>query len=77
MADDGIMGDDIVVIETSRLARNGHIVLAAIDGDWVIRHLKRRGRSFYMKSAHQNNPSTWALDELRVSGVVTALIRKY
>jgi len=77
MKDECILEGDIVVVEKSRKPRNGHLVLAAIDGNWIVRRLKKRGRDFYMESSNSRSPAIRPLEELQIIGVVTAMVRLY
>jgi len=77
MTDECILEGDIVVVEKSRKPRNGHLVLAAIDGNGSVRQLKKRGGDFYLESSNSRSPAIRPLEEMQIIGVVTAMVRLY
>ena len=77
MIDEGIMPGDLVIVEKDREPKNGDIVIAEVDGDWTLKYFKRDGKSVVLEAANPRYPVIRAKSELRVGGVVTAVIRKY
>lgn len=74
----GITPDDIVVVDKSLAPRTGDIVVAAVDGDFTLKHLKRDGQKAWLIAA---NPAykPIALHEAidaQIWGVVTFVIHK-
>lgn len=74
----GIVADDIVVVDKSLDPKNGDIVVAAVDGDFTLKHLKREGQKAWLVAA---NPaySPIALHEAadaQLWGVVTYVIHQ-
>src|ERR1041384_3688422 len=44
----GIVHDDIVVVDKSLEPKSGDIVVAAVDGDFTLKHLKRDGQKAWL-----------------------------
>jgi len=72
----GIFEGDLVVIERKRNANVGDIVLAQIDNEWTLKILKKIGNRYYLESANKKYPPFFPKNELKIFGVVKAVIRK-
>jgi len=77
MSGAGIMDGDLVIVEKGRNPKNGDIVLAEVDGEWTMKYFQRKGKEIILEAANPRYPVIRAKSELRVGGVVTAVIRKY
>ncbi|MEN6320329.1 MAG: transcriptional repressor LexA [Syntrophaceae bacterium] len=77
MIEEGIMPEDLVIIEKGRDPKNGDIVIAEVDGEWTLKYFKRDGKTVVLEAANPKYPVIRAKSELCVGGVVTAVIRKY
>jgi SOS regulatory protein LexA len=77
MIEEGIMPKDLVIVEKGREPKNGDIVIAEVDGEWTLKYFKREGNTVILEAANPKYPVIKAKSELRVGGVVTAVIRKY
>ena len=77
MIGEGIMGGDLVIVEKGREPKSGDIVIAEVDGEWTIKYFKREGKQVVLEAANPEYPVIRAKTELRLGGVVTAVIRKY
>jgi SOS regulatory protein LexA len=73
----GIMDGDLVIVEKGRNPKNGDIVLAEVDGEWTMKYFRRKGKEVVLEAANEKYPIIKAKTELRLGGVVTAVIRKY
>ena len=73
----GIMEGDLVIVERDREPRNGDIVIAEVDGEWTIKYLRKEGRNITLVAANQKYKTIRPKTDLRIGGVVTAVIRKY
>lgn len=75
----GIASGDIVVVDKSLDPKSGDIVVAAVDGDFTLKHLKREvGGKAWLVAAHPDYPPI-ALHEAadaQLWGVVTYVIHK-
>lgn len=74
----GIWHGDIVVVDKSLTARSGDIVVAAVDGDFTLKFLKRGGDQAWLIAANPAYPPL-ALHEAadaQIWGVVTFVIHK-
>jgi DNA polymerase V len=74
----GIVQGDIIVVDKSLTPKNNDIVVAAVDGDFTLKHLKREGQKAWLVAA---NPAyePIALHEAidaQLWGVVTYVIHK-
>ena len=74
----GIINGDIVVVDKSLQPKSGDIVVAAVDGDFTLKHLKRDGDKAWLVAANpQYQPI--ALHEATSAelwGVVTYIIHQ-
>lgn len=77
MIDEGIKPGDLVLIDKSRRAKNGHIVLAEIDGEWTLKFLEKRGQKVRLIAANNKYPPFEPRQELVIAGVVVGVIRRY
>lgn len=77
MLGEGIRENDLVIVERGRQANNGDIVLAEVDGNWTMKYFIQRGGEVFLEAANPNYPPIRPKDELRLGGVVVAVIRKY
>ena len=77
MIGEGIMAGDLVIVEKGREPKSGDIVIAEVDGEWTIKYFKREGKQVVLEAANPEYPVIRAKTELRLGGVVTAVIRKY
>ena len=73
----GIMEGDMVIIEKGRNPKTGDIVIAEVDGDWTMKYFQKKGKRIVLEAANPKYPDIIARTELRIGGVVTAVIRKY
>ena len=78
LQDLGIFEGDIVIIERRQNASTGSIVLAEIDRQWTLKilrkgHIKQR---LYLESANAKYPPFIPREELKIHGVVKAVVRK-
>lgn len=72
----GIFDGDLVIIERKRQANVGDIVLAQIDNEWTLKILKKIGSRYYLDSANKKYPPFFPKSELKIFGVVRAVVRK-
>jgi SOS regulatory protein LexA len=77
MVEEGIMPGDLVIVEKGREPKNGDIVIAEVDSEWTLKYFKRDGKTVVLEAANPKYPIIRAKSELRVGGVITAVIRKY
>ena len=77
MIDAGIMEGDMVLLDRSKEAKSGDIVVAEIDGAWTMKYLKKNGKSVMLVPANKKYKPIIPKNELIVAAVVTAVIRKY
>jgi repressor LexA len=73
----GIMEGDLVIVERDREPRNGDIVIAEVDSEWTIKYFRKEGRNIILEAANPKYKTIKPKSELRLGGVVTAVIRKY
>jgi len=77
MAGEGIMEGDLVIVEKGRDPKNGDIIVAEVDGEWTIKYFRKEGKNIILEAANPKYQSIRPKSELRLGGVVTAVIRKY
>ncbi|MFH0830970.1 MAG: transcriptional repressor LexA [Parcubacteria group bacterium] len=77
MIDAGIRAGDLVILDRSRPPKSGDVVVAEVDHDWTIKFYERQGRQIVLKPANKRFKPLTPKEELRIAGVVTAVIRRY
>ncbi len=77
MIDAGIMEKDLVIVEGNREPKNGDIVLAEVDGNWTMKYFYRNGSMVTLEAANAKYTTIIPRNDLRIAGVITAVIRKY
>jgi len=77
MIDAGIMEKDMVIVESNREPKNGDIVLAEVDGDWTMKYFFKNGQTVTLEAANSKYATITPRNDLRIAGVITAVVRKY
>lgn len=77
MSDAGILPGDMVIVDKGQTPKNSDIVIAEVDGQWTMKYLKKRGDSITLIAANSKYKPIKPKNELKIAGVVTAVIRKY
>lgn len=77
MSGAGILPGDMVIVDKGRTPKSGDIVIAEVDGEWTMKYLKKRGNSVFLVAANPRYKPIKPKNELRIGGVVTAVVRKY
>lgn len=77
MRDAGIMPGDMVLVERGSQARDGDIVVAEVDGAWTMKYLKHRNGKAFLLPANSRFSPIIPRDQLNITAVVKAVIRKY
>lgn len=78
MSGAGIANGDIVVVDKSLHPKTGDIIVAAVDGDFTLKHLKIDGQKAWLIAAHPDFPPIALHEAIDASiwGVVTFVIHK-
>ncbi|NLN59393.1 MAG: repressor LexA [Deltaproteobacteria bacterium] len=77
MIEAGIMEGDMVIVEKGRNPKSGDIVIAEVDGQWTMKYFIKKGKTITLEHANPKYQSIIPQTELRLAGVITAVIRKY
>jgi SOS regulatory protein LexA len=77
MSGAGILPGDMVLVDKGRPAKSGDIVIAEVDGQWTMKYLKKRGNDVTLLPANPRYKPVKPKSELKIAGVVTAVVRKY
>ena len=77
MIGEGIKEGDLVIVEKGREPRNGDIVIAEVDGEWTMKYFRKQGKQIVLEAANPKYPIIKPKTELKIGGIVTAVIRKY
>lgn len=77
MKDAGIVGGDIAVVDRSREAKNGDIVIASLEGDATIKYLDLTGVSPRLLPANAEYSPIALEADSQILGVVVGSVRKY
>ena len=77
MIDAGIREKDLVIVENNREPKNGDIILAEVDGNWTMKYFRKKGEMVILEAANSKYPTIIPRADLRIAGVITAVVRKY
>lgn len=77
MIDAGIHPEDVAIIERGRQPKDGDIILAQVDEQWVMRYYQHNNGQPYLLPANREHDALIPQGILQVIGVVVACIRKY
>ncbi len=73
----GILPGDMVIVDRGQTPKSGDIVIAQVDGDWTMKYLRKRGDNVTLVPANPKYQPIKPKNELKIAGVVTAVVRKY
>ncbi|PIT89264.1 MAG: repressor LexA [Candidatus Levybacteria bacterium CG10_big_fil_rev_8_21_14_0_10_36_7] len=76
MINAGIFEGDLVVVEQKGSWKTEDIVLAEIDNQWTLKILKTTKGKNYLEAANPAYPPFYPKSELKIHGVVKAVLRK-
>ena len=77
MSGAGILPGDMVIVDRGQTPKSGDIVIAEVDGAWTMKYLEKRGEAVTLVPANPNYKPIQPKNELKIAGVVTAVVRKY
>jgi len=77
MSNAGILPGDMVLVDKGEVPKSGDIVIAEVDGEWTMKYLRKRGESVVLLPANPKYQPIKPKRELKIAGVVTAVVRKY
>ncbi len=77
MMDAGIRPGDMVVAERTLNYKTGDIVIAALNGEYTMKYLRKEGSKHYLEPANKKYKNIYPGEGFRVEAVVTAVVRKY
>jgi len=77
MIDAGIHEGDLVLVERGRQPKHRDIIIAQVDNEWTMKYYEKDGKGIRLVAANKKYPPIKPKEELKVGGVVIAVIRKY
>jgi repressor LexA len=77
MSGAGILPGDMVIVDRGQTPKSGDIVIAQVDGEWTMKYFRKRGESVTLLPANPKYQPIKPKQELKIGGVVTAVVRKY
>lgn len=77
MTGEGIKPGDLVIVEKGREPKDGDVVIAQVDGEWTMKYFRKKGKQIVLEAANPKYSPITPREELRIGGVITAVIRKY
>ena len=77
MSEAGILPGDMVIVDKGQSPKNGDIVIAEVDGEWTMKYLDKSGDGVTLMPANPKFKPIKPKKELKIAGVVTAVVRKY
>jgi repressor LexA len=76
MIEAGVMPKDYVLVDRSLTPKNKDIVIAEVDGQWTMKYLIKKGKDITLLPANPKYTPIRPKNELKIAGVVTAVLRK-
>lgn len=76
MINAAISEGDLVVVDRAKQPKPEDIVVGVLDGEFTLKRLKKDKGKYYLQAENPEYPDLFALDELKVAGVVVGLMRK-
>jgi repressor LexA len=77
MIDAGIRDGDIVVVEKTRSANDGQIVVASVGGDVTVKRLRFERGKPVLQPENRSHSAIHPTGEFSVLGIVVGLVRRY
>jgi len=77
MIEAGIMPGDLVLAQRGCEPKDGDIVIAEVDREWTIKYFQRKQGKAYLAPANKKYQAIVPKEELNITAVVKAVIRKY
>lgn len=77
MIEAGIHDGDLVVVERTKTAKAGDIVVAIVDEEFTLKELIVEKGKFGLKPHNPAYPIIWPKGHLEIFGIVTGLVRRY
>lgn len=77
MQDAGIMPGDMVIAEKGKPAKYGDIVIAEVDNSWTMKYFQKVNGRICLLPANRDFKPIYPQEEMNISAVVTAVVRKY
>lgn len=79
MVDSGILDNDIVIVDRSKIAKINDIILASIDGEFTVKVLAKNKQGPYLIPANKEYRPIYIQpqSQFEVWGVVTGSVRKF
>lgn len=77
MIEEGIKEGDLVLVERGRQPKHRDIVIAEVDNEWTMKYYEKNGKEVRLVAANKKYAPIYPVHELKVGGVVVAVVRKY
>jgi len=73
----GIFPDDLVLVRRQPMAQIGETVVALISDEATIKHLKKRGRMYYLDPANPHYQPIPVNEDVAIIGKVISVVRRF
>lgn len=77
MVDAAITDGDYVLVERTRGAIPGDIVVACLDGEWTLKYLREKNNQRYLEAANIEYEDMYPQESLEIEARVVSVIRKF
>ena len=77
MIEAAIADGDYVLVERSKAALPGDIVVACLDGEWTLKYLREAKGQRYLQAANPDYEDMYPTQSLEVEARVVSVVRKY
>ena len=77
MINAAIADGDYILVERTKAALPGDIVVACLDGEWTLKYLREKNARRYLEAANDNYADMYPQESLEIEARVVSVIRKY
>jgi len=73
----GIMPDDLVLVKKQSMAQTGETIVALVEDEATVKHLRRRGEDYYLEPANPRYAPILMDQRVSIIGKVISVVRKF
>lgn len=75
---DALIGKgDMVIVERTDKAHDGQIIIAEVDGEFTMKYFRKKGNKVWLEAGNKKYKPIYPTDEMRITGIVKGVLRKY
>lgn len=78
MIDDGIFNNDLILVQSQKMAENGSLIVATIEDEATVKRFYLKNTQVELRPSNLSMSSMWyPAEEVKIQGIVVGLIRRY